>query len=224
MLDTLPTILELGSASWQALDPVIQAAPSASPSTPAGAPPASAGSTEMILWGSVLLVVALALALMEVFLPSGGLLALLAGVAAAGSIAVFFTISMTYGLVASTAVLIALPILSLVGIRVLPDTFFIRWITLRGGSSAVQTEGYATQDEPAPVHVGAIGVALTDLRPVGACRIGGEKVDCMSQGPMIPAGTEVKVTGQSTGQWIVRRASSTDTAPASDDSPSETSA
>jgi len=41
--------------------------------------------------------------------------------------------------------------------------------------------------------IGAEGVALTDLRPVGVVRIGEHRMDALAQTFMIPAGSRVKV-------------------------------
>jgi membrane-bound ClpP family serine protease len=45
---------------------------------------------------------------------------------------------------------------------------------------------------PAPA-VGARGKALTDMRPVGSCLLGNQRVECLAEGGVIPAGTPVKV-------------------------------
>jgi membrane-bound serine protease (ClpP class) len=41
--------------------------------------------------------------------------------------------------------------------------------------------------------VGAEGITLTDLRPSGTVRIGSEKIDVVSDGPWVPAGTSVRI-------------------------------
>jgi membrane-bound serine protease (ClpP class) len=41
--------------------------------------------------------------------------------------------------------------------------------------------------------VGATGIALTDLRPAGAARVGEERLDVVADSDWIPAGTPVRV-------------------------------
>jgi membrane-bound serine protease (ClpP class) len=41
--------------------------------------------------------------------------------------------------------------------------------------------------------VGTEGVAITDLRPAGAAKFGSERIDVVSDGPWVPAGTPVRV-------------------------------
>lgn len=57
-----------------------------------------------------------------------------------------------------------------------------------GGASAV------LQDAPAPVElIGQRGTAQSDLRPSGVARIGGQRVDVVTQGDFIRAGTPIEV-------------------------------
>ena len=41
--------------------------------------------------------------------------------------------------------------------------------------------------------VGREGVTLTDLRPAGTVSIADERIDAVSEGPWVPAGTPVKI-------------------------------
>jgi membrane-bound serine protease (ClpP class) len=52
---------------------------------------------------------------------------------------------------------------------------------------------------------GAAGVALSDLRPSGFARIGGERVDVVSHGEYIPAGTPLEVIADEGYRRVVRR-------------------
>jgi membrane-bound serine protease (ClpP class) len=45
----------------------------------------------------------------------------------------------------------------------------------------------------APALVGAAGVAVSDLRPVGICRINDLRLECLAEGGVIDAGRRVKV-------------------------------
>jgi membrane-bound serine protease (ClpP class) len=52
--------------------------------------------------------------------------------------------------------------------------------------------------------VGAEGVALTDLRPAGTARFGDERVDVVSEGPFVTAGTAVRITRAEGYRHVVR--------------------
>lgn len=71
------------------------------------------------------------------------------------------------------------------------------------GDATTKEGGYvsaAVRDE----LVGAVGVALTDLRPSGAARIGEERIDVIADSEFIRAGTEVKVVRSEGYRHIVR--------------------
>jgi membrane-bound serine protease (ClpP class) len=53
--------------------------------------------------------------------------------------------------------------------------------------------------------VGATGVALSDLRPGGFARIGGERVDVVTQGDYISAGEPIEIIGDEGYRRVVRR-------------------
>ena len=53
-----------------------------------------------------------------------------------------------------------------------------------------------TQDDiegDADIAVGTEGQAVTELRPIGACRLNDKRVDCIAQSGVIEAGTAVQV-------------------------------
>ena len=54
--------------------------------------------------------------------------------------------------------------------------------------------GFDSVDPALHRFVGATGVALTTLRPAGSASINGEKVDVVTNGDFIPAGTPVRVS------------------------------
>ncbi len=54
--------------------------------------------------------------------------------------------------------------------------------------------------------LGQRGTALTTLRPAGTVEIGGRRVDVVTEGEFIPAGSPVEVVGVETTRVVVRRA------------------
>jgi membrane-bound serine protease (ClpP class) len=86
-------------------------------------------------------------------------------------------------------------------IRRLPEDRRAQRILLRTSTS--REAGYQASPQRDEL-VGAEGTALTDLRPAGTAVFGEEKVDVVSDGPWVPAGTRVRVI-QSDGYRLVIR-------------------
>ena len=68
------------------------------------------GGETYLLWGFILLAVAFALLVMEMFIPSGGLIGALCGIAAIGSIVSFFRYDTTWGVVALGGYIVLTPV------------------------------------------------------------------------------------------------------------------
>ncbi|MGD9510986.1 MAG: NfeD family protein, partial [Geminicoccaceae bacterium] len=67
-------------------------------------------------------------------------------------------------------------------------------------------DGWLRSDAPEPHSLlGATGVALSDLRPSGYARIDGVRVDVVSPGEYIPAGTPLEVIADEGYRRVVRR-------------------
>lgn len=71
------------------------------------------------------------------------------------------------------------------------------------GGSLDRERGYVSVP-PRPELEGAEGVALTDLRPAGAARIGGERLDVVSESGWIGAGTPLRVMRSDGYRTVVR--------------------
>ncbi|MET0344540.1 MAG: NfeD family protein [Polyangiales bacterium] len=93
-----------------------------------------------------------------------------------------------------------------VALRYLPRTRAMRWMVLdQKLSSNVRHDGpasFVAADET-PL-VGQRGVAESDLRPVGVARFGARRVDVVSEGSYVRAGTSVRVCEVEGGRIVVR--------------------
>ncbi|MHC4774177.1 MAG: NfeD family protein [Planctomycetota bacterium] len=167
-----------------------------------------------LMWGFILAAAALGLLLIELLIPSGGLLGLLCGIAAIGSIVAFFQYDTTFGIAALLAYIILTPILLVF--------FFKLWIhsplakrMVLGGDVQGQTDG--EQDtlktaekarlkriEELRQLIGAEGVTETALRPVGFVKIDGQRLDAMAESGIVEANTPVVVTDVYDNQVKVR--------------------
>lgn len=67
-----------------------------------------------------------------------------------------------------------------------------------------EAESGYTAVEPAADWIGQIGRALTPLRPSGVIELNGRRLDAVSEGPYIPAGSEVEVIDVRGAQLLVR--------------------
>ena len=114
----------------------------------------------------------------------------MAGVCAVVGIVCFFRIDTIWGLISLAVTLIATPFLLMGLVWVWPNTIVGRWLTL---DDAEETKIPQPAEPMATVAVGEEGTTLTDLRPVGACRLAGKRLDCIANAGVIPAGTAVRV-------------------------------
>lgn len=154
---------------------------------------------ELAGWEELMLV-ALGILLLglEVFVIPGfgvagalGVTALLAGLAfslfGSGSSPQF----MLYAATRVSAALLAAILLSLLMLRFLPRLPFARSLVLR--TELDTAHGYESAPDTDHALLGKRGRTLSALRPAGIAEIDGERVDVVSLGDMIDAGTEIQV-------------------------------
>ncbi|MDA0803244.1 MAG: hypothetical protein O2819_05750 [Planctomycetota bacterium] len=177
---------------------------------PASAASASGGDASMLLVGLGLLGLAIVFLVLELFVPSGGLLAILTILTALGGVISLFLWNELVGLVAMVAMLLAGPIIAVQGVKWWSRTPIGKRAVLNveAGGGAVRDAAPTGEGErsTAPgVALGARGITETPLRPGGFMRIGSARVDAIAEGRFIDAGEEVEVIGRVEAQWRVRR-------------------
>lgn len=145
-------------------------------------------------WALALQAVAFALLFAEIFLPSGGILAV-ATVAVTGlSLWSGFQHSQVAGWCILGADLIAFPICLKWGFGRLSRSSWVLQDKLEG----------PFQDSEEIPSQGSTGIVVSDLRPVGKVRIGQTEFDARSTGEFLSIGQAVEVCGQQLGQLLVR--------------------
>ncbi len=162
----------------------------------------------MLIWGLALLAVAFLIAVVEIFLPSAGLLSLLAFTVAAAGVVCLFRKDLGWGLAGSGLVVVGGPAMFFIGLRIMPNTPIGRRMILSsrpqsdeegeldGDGVADSGGGVGGDVDPALVAlIGSEGEVASDLRPVGSVRIGGRRYDALSEAGLLRAGTPVRVTG-----------------------------
>jgi membrane-bound serine protease (ClpP class) len=174
-----------------------------------------AGPIDLLLVGSGVLLIGLELFVVPGFGVPGvlGLIALVAGVflSLLGHAPTQHDMLQASGLVA-TAVLLVL-VLGWAVIRHIPHSRTLG--ALGPGGSASREEGFLAA-APREDLVGTVGRAVTDLRPSGTALFGDERVDVVSEGRWIEAGTPVRVVSSEGYRHVVREA---EAAPAPKDRP-----
>jgi len=161
----------------------------------------------MLLWGFGLLGAALLLLVVEVFIPSGGVIGILSVISAIAGVVMFWRVSWVWGATSLTLVLILAPICFNFALRMMPYTPVGRHLFLTDSAedAARQAERLEEERQAEAALVGALGVATTDLRPAGVADIEGTRVDVLAVGGPIDVGERVRVVEVQGNQVRVRR-------------------
>ena len=173
---------------------------------------ADTGNDAYLLWGLILLAAALALMLMELFVPSGGLLGVLCGVAAIGSVAAFYKYDPLWGIVSAVTYLIATPFLIVFVFRVWINSPIAKLMILGESDEVAEPEEAEAKSEHArqvrlaemQQLIGAEGVTVTALRPVGKVKINDRRVDALAEMGVIEANVPILVVDVYDNQIKVR--------------------
>ena len=156
------------------------------------------------------------LVLLEVILPSFGLITLMALGCFGLSVWRAYEVSPT----AAWAMGIVAPVLTIIilyaGVKIVPKTSWGRGLVLQNPAEAgeqlpptrsetvsLSADG-GTSEESLAQLVGSEGVAHTDLRPVGVVLVDGRRVDCVTEGTVIDAGSRVRIVKVEGNRVVVR--------------------
>jgi membrane-bound ClpP family serine protease len=171
----------------------------------AGAP---YGETTMDLnvWGVALIGLMFVLLLAELFIPSGGILGLLAVVSGMAGLVCLFRYDVTWGLSGTASMIVMLPSFGYFAFRLWPSTPLGRRIIGAPTEEELNKAREAEQTERKRVNelVGKEGVVLSALRPVGVVDIDGVRYDALSEAMFIQAGARVKIVHADSRQVKVR--------------------
>ena len=155
---------------------------------------------DSLLLPIILQLVGVVVIIAEIILPSGGILSIVAlGVFGYSLFIVFNEISMTIGFSFVAADLILIPVLVIVGLKLLARSP----VTLRKTLSG--KEGVSSQSSELESYVGTQGNAVTDLRPAGIAVINGKRVDVVTRGEYLEKNSAIIVTTVTGNQIIVRK-------------------
>ena len=143
-----------------------------------------------------------ALIIAEVFVPSGGLISISALVCLIGGVAIFFNHSLTAGWIGIVVAAVMIPSVLIIAYRIFPKTRFGKSVTL---TPPIRRQGEAIPDTSRLQELlGAVGIVLTPLRPVGMCDFSGRRVECVAESGYVDKGKKVKVINVQSTQLTVR--------------------
>jgi len=157
----------------------------------------------LLVIAGLLLLLGIALGVLEVFVPSGGIIGFLAFVTVAASVVLAFRDSTNSGLIILALACVCVPVSVTLALRVWPSTPMGRRLLLNP----------PTPDEVRPeteYHrelrrlVGKVGKAKSLMVPSGACEFEGHVVNAVSEGVAIEPGQPVRVIDVRGNRVVVR--------------------
>lgn len=143
-----------------------------------------------------------ALIIAEIFVPSGGIISLFALACVICGAVIFFRHSSTAGWIGVVIAVIMIPSVLVFAYRIFPKTRFGKSVTL---TPSERQKGDAIPDtEELKELLGAVGLVMTPLRPVGMCDFSGQRLECVAEGGYVDKEKKVKVINVESTQLTVR--------------------
>jgi len=158
------------------------------------------------MWAVLLLLVGFCLVVLEIFVPSGGILAMLTVCAVLGAVGLAFYQSPMVGLAVLAAAVVGFPIVVILALKWLPETSMGRKVLLTPPSSE-EVRPEISQREALEALVGRIGRAKTPMLPSGFVQIDNRTYDAVGEGMAIDPGQRVRVIEVRGNRLIVERVS-----------------
>ena len=150
--------------------------------------------------------IGIVLVVVELFIPSMGILALSSGACFVAAIVMGFVEGTGWGLGMLGGTVVAVPILLLLGFKVFPHTPIGRRLILSAPDRSEVARGSDVSSEPLHDLVGREGTAVSTLRPAGVVEIDGRRVDVVTEGEWIDAGRTIVVMEVEGNRAVVRAA------------------
>jgi membrane-bound ClpP family serine protease len=157
-----------------------------------------------LTWAIILLVVGIIILVLEVLVPSGGLLGVLSGASLLTSVGLAFSEGLGTGIVFLAVVLATVPTVVGVGMHYWPNTRLGRKLVLVPPEPA-DIDPSTERDRELRGLVGQVGRTLTPHLPSGITEIDGRRVDTIAIGMGLDAGVAVSVVDVQGHRVLVRR-------------------
>ncbi|MBL8888160.1 MAG: hypothetical protein JNK16_16000 [Phycisphaerales bacterium] len=163
----------------------------------------------LLLWGLGLCFAALLLLLMEFFVPSAGLIAVLAAGCAIAGLVCLFRFNPLWGFMGLVGMLFAVPAVLYSGVSIWRNTPLGRRMIGIPSEEEV-AESVAKEDAFVRSRMQLLnkeGIVITDLRPVGLIEIDGVRHDALCDSDFLRPGARVRVVHVEANQVRVRAVS-----------------
>lgn len=161
----------------------------------------------LLVWGLVLLAAAVLITVIEIFVPTGGVLALISVVVAGAGVVCLWQVDGFWGLGGLLGSVVLLPTVFITGVSLWTNTSAGRRAI--GMPSDEELEARRMKDlsvrKSRESLIGKEGVVLTELRPVGTIELDGKRVDALAEVGFIASGARVRVTSVDSTEVKVRQ-------------------
>ena len=147
----------------------------------------------MIYWAFLLLAIGLFAVILELFVPSAGILGIVAGILIVTSVVLGFMESVSYGVIVLTAAVVTIPGLLALMVKVWPYTPLGKRILLKDLKPEDVLPNYIENKEQKERLEGQLGIAQTKMLPSGIVMVDGEKFDAVSEGFAVEKGDAIRV-------------------------------
>ena len=138
--------------------------------------------------------IALAILVLEAFIPSGGALAVVGSVA--------LVVSVYYGFAQHSALMGVIQ--SLIAVIIIPAVIYFGFKKMTLNRKLQSGDGYTSEKAGLAQLINKTGTAYTNLRPSGIAIIDNKKVDVVTEGEMTDKNTSVKVIKVEGNRVVVR--------------------
>jgi membrane-bound ClpP family serine protease len=159
---------------------------------------------EPLIWAGILLLLGLMLVMLEVFVPTGGMLGFLSLTAILCGIGLaFYRGGLTYGFIFLVVTAVAVPTVLGLAFRWLPETSIGRRLL---PTVPMSKDVLPDSEERRALRalVGKIGSAKSTMLPSGAVIVDGRTIDAVSEGMPIEPGQPVRVIEVRGNRVVVR--------------------
>lgn len=159
----------------------------------------------LLVWGLLLLGIAAFLGLLEFFVPSAGIIGIVALVVAIAGVVCLWNYETAWGVTGTLGVIVVAPTATYFGFKVLPYTPIGKGLILSNPDpdDPASDPTNATHAQRIAL-VGQEGTVETDLRPIGVVKIEGHRHDAVAESGYIARGSRVKVVSADGIQLKVR--------------------
>lgn len=155
-------------------------------------------------WSIGLVAIGMFVMCFELFVPSAGMLGIVAVLFLVAGIAVGFTVSFSLGMTLMIVTLLAILLLFALMVKIWPHTPIGRRILITPVDSPDDVLPHSEYLDEIHEAVGQLGIAKTKMLPSGIVMINGKKFDALSDGLPIDQGEAIKVVAIKGNRIVVQ--------------------